>query len=195
MKSLDTKGPSDQKQRAAAKALNINYMIMKKVPAVLLFAMWLLELSGFDNTESIDAVEFFAGDRSVTKGLMGRKFIAVPFELRLSDCMNFMTAQGFALAIHMVRRLVQGGVCFLAPVCSSWVWVNRSSTPSVLSLLHYCVVSVGLLGLKLSAFQLMMWWGQGHTSQRNRFFPLGDTNKAYVAEANRMVALERAPLK
>eukprot|EP00959_Pyramimonas_sp_CCMP1952_P307188 6429575-Pyramimonas_sp.AAC.1 len=32
---------------------------------------------------------------------------------------------GFANALHMVLRCKPGGIHVLAPVCSTWAWVNR----------------------------------------------------------------------
>ena len=38
--------------------------------------------------------------------------------------MDFMTPEGFSHAMFQVLRLKPGASMTLAPVCSSWVWVN-----------------------------------------------------------------------
>ncbi|CAL1138490.1 unnamed protein product [Cladocopium goreaui] len=42
--------------------------------------------------------------------------------------MDIMTPQGFAHALYQVLSLKPGSSLFLAPVCSTWVWVARGST-------------------------------------------------------------------
>ncbi len=37
---------------------------------------------------------------------------------------NILTASGFVHAAYQVLRTRVGGSLWLAPVCSSWVWVN-----------------------------------------------------------------------
>ena len=67
----------------------------------------------------VDAVEFFAGDAAVTRGLRELGFAAVPFELKMHPGMNMLTPEGFALAIILCCRIRPGGFCLLAPVCSA----------------------------------------------------------------------------
>jgi hypothetical protein len=67
----------------------------------------------------VDAVEFFAGDAAVTRGLRELGFAAVPFELKMHAGLNMLTAEGFALAITLCCRIRPGGFCLLAPVCSA----------------------------------------------------------------------------
>ena len=75
----------------------------------------------------LDGIEFFAGKRAVTKAMQRRGIKAVPFERDLSKKMDLCTAAGFGLALQLMIRLMPSGIIWLAPVCSSWVWVNRST--------------------------------------------------------------------
>ena len=42
--------------------------------------------------------------------------------------MNLTTVEGLGLAVVMALRVVCGGLMFLGPQCSTWVWMSRSQT-------------------------------------------------------------------
>lgn len=48
-----------------------------------------------------------------------------PFDLALSTKQNILTDLGFSLALKLCMRLKWGACCFLAPMCSSWIWLSR----------------------------------------------------------------------
>lgn len=76
-----------------------------------------------------DAVEFFAGDMAFTRGHQKRGRLAVPFEIKLAGkLMDINSSHGFAHAVHLMCCVKPGGSCLLAPVCSSWVFMNRGSS-------------------------------------------------------------------
>ena len=74
-----------------------------------------------------DALETFAGAMNVTKALRDRGLLAVGFEKRLHPLHHdFLSSHGFLHALTLAMRLEDGAFTMHAPVCSSWVWINRS---------------------------------------------------------------------
>ena len=66
-------------------------------------------------------MEFFSGHQAVTNALRDKEFVALPYERDLDSInMDWNSAPGYALAIQYILRLKRGGLCMLAPVCSSW---------------------------------------------------------------------------
>ena len=80
--------------------------------------------------QDLDCVEFFSGGEAgeaVTKGMAFFNLRAFGLEIKKDAVFHyFCSAEGFTLAICMVERLAPGGMSFLAPVCSNWIWLVRS---------------------------------------------------------------------
>ncbi len=77
----------------------------------------------------LDAVEFFAGSQRVCKALRKRGLRAVPFDRStINDRMNMEDAHGFALACSLILSCAAGALVWFAPVCSSWVFINRATS-------------------------------------------------------------------
>ena len=74
--------------------------------------------------QDLDCVEFFSGGEAgeaVTKGMAFFNLRAVGVEIKKDvKFHDFTTAEG------LVDRLTDGGISFLAPVCSNWIWLVRS---------------------------------------------------------------------
>lgn len=75
----------------------------------------------------VNAVEFFAGCKSICRGFRSLGFSAASFEITdRPQYEDFLSGIGFAYGLALVMRLFQtAGLAWLAPVCSSWVWINR----------------------------------------------------------------------
>jgi len=73
-------------------------------------------------------LEFFAGDRSVTKGMRLLGYVGDPVDIRFDSRMDILTPFGFLTAIAMVWTIARGGLCWFAPPCSSWVWMSHHTT-------------------------------------------------------------------
>jgi len=73
-------------------------------------------------------IEMFAGDRSVTKGLWLLGYQGEPVDLRIQKTHDLMTPFGFLASIALIWGIAKGGLCWMAPPCSSWVWMSRHST-------------------------------------------------------------------
>ena len=97
-------------------------------PLVLLQLVAWAFLSGIVNGE-IDGAEFFAGDMAVTTKLQEAGFTCFPFELKLDAvCHDILSDPGFAFAVALVCRVRSGGFVWFGIVCSTWVFMSRSST-------------------------------------------------------------------
>jgi hypothetical protein len=73
-------------------------------------------------------VGFFAGEQSVTKGLRLVGYKGDPVDVRLNSNHDLLTPCGFLVAITMIFSVCKGGLVWIAPPCSTWVWMSRSST-------------------------------------------------------------------
>lgn len=73
-------------------------------------------------------VEMFAGDKAVTKGLRLLGYHGDAIDVRFDSRHDLLTPTGFLLAIALVWGTAKFGVLWLAPPCSTWVWLSRSST-------------------------------------------------------------------
>ena len=110
-------------------APDLRAMLAKGVPKILLrLAFILLTHNELNTWGDLDAVEYFAGCRCITFAMRALGYRAMPFELNLSRRMNMESDIGFALAIMMLLRLEARGLLWLAPVCSSWVWMNLGTS-------------------------------------------------------------------
>ena len=73
-------------------------------------------------------VELFAGDAAVSKGLRLFGYSGLSFDMRYSELHNFLTPSGYLAALAAIMPIHVGGVVWMAPPCSTWVWVSRHST-------------------------------------------------------------------
>ena len=110
-------------------APDLHALLLRGVPKILLRLAFILLIHNELNTWSdLDCVEYFAGCRSITRAMAALGYRAMPFELNLSRRMNMETDIGFALALMMLLRLKSTGLLWLAPVCSSWIWMNLGTS-------------------------------------------------------------------
>ena len=52
----------------------------------------------------------------------------VRFDILYSQDDNIMSAAGFTKACRLIMHTQAGGMCWVAVVCSSWVWISRSGS-------------------------------------------------------------------
>jgi hypothetical protein len=101
---------------------------MKRLlPILLLFNLIGIDLKPL-KLPTRNFLEFFAGDQAVTKGLRLRGFVGDPIDVRLNADHDLLTPCGFLVAIVLICSVCKGGLVWLAPPCSTWVWMSRSST-------------------------------------------------------------------
>jgi len=91
------------------------------VHAVLSSSEWL------QIARDLDVVEIFSGVESVVTAAWERGLRAKGFDKLHCAQDDITTPEGFRRAVTLVMRLVAGGLLWLAPVCSSWVWMNSKN--------------------------------------------------------------------
>ena len=73
-------------------------------------------------------VETFAGQRAIDKGMKLHGYKGKAVDSTYGPEHDFMKPLGFFLTLIAVLGIHVGGVFWGAPVCSSWVYMSRSST-------------------------------------------------------------------
>ena len=81
--------------------------------------------------------EMFAGERAISKGMLAFGYAGRSYDLRLSSLHNFLNPVGFLSLLATIMGMCQGGVLWLAPPCSTWVWMSRSSTGRHIDILGF----------------------------------------------------------
>ena len=82
-----------------------------------------------DTKQTLDHVEFFAGFANVTREFKDAGYVALSYEVTQGRVyQNLLTDAGFLAACAYVLKLKPGGSLLLAPVCSSWVTINRGTS-------------------------------------------------------------------
>ena len=104
-------------------------------PFVLL-CLLLTFTPGLVHAQDLQFVELFAGDGAVTSAFRGLACRGHAHDLRHHAALDVCGLAGFALAVNSVLKVRMYGILAMGPVCSSWVWINRSSSavPSFLLL-------------------------------------------------------------
>ena len=99
------------------------------LPAVLvpllLHALSLIHGEGPDR--GLDTVEFMSGAAAVTKSASALGMASVGFDktYHKNGEMDILTERGWHNAVLLTLRVKPHGSIWLAPVCSTWVWVGR----------------------------------------------------------------------
>ena len=73
-------------------------------------------------------VELFAGVGAISKSMDSIGLKCIPYDLAYSEADNIMTAAGFTRAVELIMQTRVHGLCWVAAVCSSWVWISRSGS-------------------------------------------------------------------
>jgi hypothetical protein len=103
-------------------------------PPILVLCILLLASRAVDLTEIYDCGELFAGDHAVSTALRDASFTVFSMDIKYTQnsprphAMNINTPAGFALALWGLLRMRPRGLLVMAPVCSSWVFLSRSTT-------------------------------------------------------------------
>ena len=83
---------------------------------------------GRTTDRDLASVELFSGEQANSRAWRLSGPAAANFDKRDDPKHDLSTSGGFKLALALVARIRAGGVCWAAPVCSSWAWVGRSHT-------------------------------------------------------------------
>ena len=79
-------------------------------------------------SRTLHLLEVFAGTSQIAKAAKAHGLQSQAFDICLNPMDNLLTKSGFTRLLEVVFALVVGGLCFLAPVCSSFVFCNSSRT-------------------------------------------------------------------
>ena len=113
------------------KILDLASMHAAGCPRILLHLVLSIHLSPLFpplGHPDLDAVEFFAGAQAWTYRMRSEGFSVLPYDLAINAEMNMCSCFGLALATYLACKVKRGGICFFAPVCSSWTFMARSSS-------------------------------------------------------------------
>ena len=120
--------------KARGRSLELRCLAHVGAPLILLQLVYALQQSqALHETSQLDSLELFAGQKAYTRAILADGRVAVGLELNdappdTPDVMDFMSARGYALALHLSWKLHRAAQAVAAPVCSSWVWISRGST-------------------------------------------------------------------
>ena len=99
-----------------------------KAPLVLQATIMLIMLTT-NISRWVDSLETFAGKHEVTSAMRRHGYAAIAYELLLDrDSMDIMTGLGFSTCLSLALMCKDGAFSMNAPVCSTWVFMSRSST-------------------------------------------------------------------
>ena len=116
---------------AAAQIKELGDLFRKGVPKILthvLLAMSMSPLITLSLDRDLDAAELFAGSATWSEAMEKAGFRVASYDVEMADAMNILTAVGFGCALLLLTRIRQGGICMMAPVCSSWTFMARSTS-------------------------------------------------------------------
>ena len=78
--------------------------------------------------EALDFAEVFAGAGAVSSSLAALGYRGRALDREHHASMDFLQPLGLLLALRAAMAIHPGGVMWLAPPCSSWVWLTRHSS-------------------------------------------------------------------
>ena len=132
-----------RKVRKACKSDNAFYRALcthaaRHVPLVALQLLALLAVSNvpefyrlnafFGIDGQMDCIEFFAGVMSIARAFARAGFASLPYDIKYSRWHDILAPEGMAYALFAASRVRRGGFAMLAPLCSPWVWLCRSTS-------------------------------------------------------------------
>ena len=85
-------------------------------------------LGSMEQGEPLDFAEIFSGAGAVHRALAALGYRGRRMDLSYHRAHDLLTPVGFALALEMAEAIKPGGLMWLAPPCSTWVWMARAST-------------------------------------------------------------------
>lgn len=133
----------------------------------------------------IEVLEIWAGVGSIARAAGRRGMRAETIDKdHGSETSNLLTSKGFLHAINLVLRLKIGGLLWMAPVCSSFVWLSSSHAKrgpenDFRGDQTQEFVQEGNLGAEIAMFLFVLAWSRGcHAAVEN---PVGSKFWHYPA--------------
>lgn len=81
-----------------------------------------------DREPLIHYIEWFSGVQSVRHGVELYGYTAMAFDVCNDSMEDFISLQGMVTALVWLFRRLPGAGHHFATVCSTWIWISRSST-------------------------------------------------------------------
>ena len=116
--------PAESAAASAAERLTAEHILQLDV----LRGLGLAAHGGQQPERDLDFIEVFAGEAAVTKALRAMGYAGACMDLRRDARHNVLQPVGFITLLGLVMRLRPRGLLWLAPVCSTWVFMSRGST-------------------------------------------------------------------
>lgn len=105
-----------------------HYRRMKRLGLPALFFR-ILDAVLVPDAPLLKCVEYFSGVETIVSAFRENGMPAEPFDIRNSWRQDLCNVTGFVTALRLASRLQDGAsLATFATVCSTWVWVSRSST-------------------------------------------------------------------
>ena len=132
----------------------------------VLFGYGLVDCVDNKIARRLDVVELWSGVGAVAKAARSRSLAAETFDTKDDPEQDVLTKTGFELALELVLRIRAGGLLWMAPVCSSFCWLNaarhkRTSENQFVGDLSYKKVVQGNGGADVAAFLFALAWARG----------------------------------
>ena len=104
-------------------------MLRMKLPAGLLNVSWWLRKARASSARDLDFIEWFAGIGNIHAAMELAGYASVKCDIDFDrEAHDVICKEGMLHSCQLVRRLRRGGLETLGTVCSSWVFMSRSST-------------------------------------------------------------------
>lgn len=99
-------------------------LMRAQVPLVCVQIVTVLCLAGLVPQQPYaHGAEFFAGQEAVSNGLRTFGYITLSYDLEKNPTHDITSDEGFCIALIIALSVYDGGFGWLAPVCSSWIWM------------------------------------------------------------------------
>lgn len=113
----------------------------------------------------LDVCELWSGCGSIAVAARRRDHATVEFDLANSPAEDLTTLSGFRLALSLVLRLRRGALLMMAPVCSSFGWMNasrccRTAENNFTGKISYDKVHAGNVMADVAAFFFALAWAR-----------------------------------
>jgi|AACY02.16.fsa_nt_gi hypothetical protein len=102
----------------------------EQLPAHLQARLWDLMpvLDSFQpECRDLVALEIMAGNGEITSAVNNHG-PCMPFDLCYETGMDILTDRGFSMLVRLALRVKPSGTCWMAPCCSTWIWIGRRGT-------------------------------------------------------------------
>ena len=116
------------------------------------------------SARDIDVLEFWSGVASIHRAAQARGLISACADTS-SGGLDLLSPHGFGKVAELVLRLKEGGLLWMAPVCSSFAWLRlsqtkRSADNAFMGDLNNASVREGNLGAETAAFLFVLAWAR-----------------------------------